>query len=102
MEVLEQPLWGIAGGIFAEALRWYLIRDELHKGMPVWASRGYWAITAIMAVIGGLLVLAYQRSGVHMQPFLAANVGASAPAILSTLLRGAPEVQALEPTPHAK
>ena len=96
MEVLLQPLWGVAGGVIAELVRWYGIRDELHKGLPEWASRGYWVITTVMVLAGGFLVLMHQSSGVEMNPVLAVNVGASAPTILSVLLRGAPQALAVE------
>ncbi len=90
-------LWGLFGGSIAEAVRWYTIRDELHAGLPAWANRGYWVITSIMIAIGGGLVKMYESSGIEVNSILAANIGASAPAIISTLLRGAPKIENVEP-----
>ena len=69
MGAWEYPLWGLGGGIAAEAVRW----------------------------IGAGLVYMHQSSGVEMNPVLAANLGASAPTILSTLLKTAPMAQDVEP-----
>lgn len=98
MEV-PQPVWGLMGGALAELVRWYGIRDELHKGWPSWATGGYWVITAVMVAAGGALVAMHQASGVGMNPVLAVNIGASAPTILSALLQSTPDVQAVEPSP---
>ena len=84
---MELALWGFVGGIGAEGLRWFRIRDELHKGVPAWGkSRLYWVVTAVMSVIGAALVWAYDSAGdVQLNPILAINIGASAPLILSRL-----------------
>ena len=98
MGAWEYPLWGLGGGIAAEAVRWYNIRYELYKGRPLWATGGgYWVITGVMTLIGAGLVYMHQSSGVEMNPVLAANLGASAPTILSTLLKTAPMAQDVEP-----
>ncbi len=78
---------GCMGGVCAEALKWYRIREELHKGVPDYAkSWPYWAVTIIMCLVGGGLVCAYQASeGVDLNPILAVNIGASAPLILGAL-----------------
>lgn len=70
-----------------EALKWFRVREELHKGIPDYAkSWSYWLVTLIMALTGGVLVLMYQASeGVDLNPILAVNIGASAPLILGAL-----------------
>ena len=97
---LSLLLWGAFGGAAVEVLGWYRLRESLHRDMPGWASDWkYWVATVLMIGVGSLLVLMYQSSfeNVKMNPMLAANVGASAPLILSNLLSSAPEVQHVEP-----
>ena len=95
---LPLPLWGALGGSLTELLRWYRLRESLHEGVPSWAADWkYWVPTLLMIGVGSLLVLMYQDSGIELTPLLAANVGASAPLILSNLLSSAPEAQHVEP-----
>ena len=84
--------WGIAGGVAAEALRWFRIRDELHKGVPDWArSWLYWVVTVVMIAFGGVLVGAYENSAdVRLNELLALNIGASAPLILRSSVSQVP------------
>lgn len=79
--------WGLAGGVASEILKWFHVREELHKGIPDYAKRWpYWGVTAIMVLMGGVLVLAHRASeGVDLNPILAVNIGASAPLILGVL-----------------
>ena len=50
-------LCGIGGGIAVEVLRFYRIRDDLHKGAPDWSKSWlYWAVTLAMIALGGVLV----------------------------------------------
>jgi hypothetical protein len=46
-----------------------------------------------MTVAGGAVAAAYQGSGVDLTPVLAANIGASAPLILTKASRSLPEVE---------
>ena len=89
-----EVLLGLAGGCASEALKWYRIREELHKGVPAYAKSWlYWTVTGIMATMGGLLVFAYQVSDeVSLSPILALNIGASAPLILGTLAGRIPHI----------
>ena len=84
--------WGIRGGIAAEALRWFRIRDELYKGVPDWArSWLYWMVTIVMIVFGGVFVRAYENSAdVQLNALLALNIGASAPLILRSFVSQVP------------
>lgn len=87
-------LWGFLGGLAAETLQWFNLRKELHTGVPAWAkSWGYWVVTIVMAAFGALLVHLYQISGSELSPILAFNVGASAPLILSSVVRQVPPIE---------
>ncbi len=89
-----EVILGLAGGIAAEALQWFRIRKELHKGVPGWARHWpYWVITAAMVGFGGLLVFIYQASNVEISPIIAFNIGASAPLILETLIGQVPQAE---------
>ncbi len=75
---------GVAGGIAAELLKWYRIREELHDGVPDYARTWlYWLVTVAMAFLGGLLVFLYQSTeGIELNLVLAFNIGASAPLLV--------------------
>ena len=89
----ESILWGLAGGVAAELLHWFHLRKELYKGVPEWArSWGYWIVTAVMAGMGPLLVALYESAGSELSPILAFNIGASAPLILTSLVRQVPPI----------
>ena len=80
-------LCGLGGGIAVKVLRFYRIRDDLHKGAPDWSkSCLYWAVTLAMIAFGGVLVGLYESSGdVELNGLLAFNIGASAPLIIANL-----------------
>lgn len=86
---------GVAGGGLAELLKWYGIREQLHEGVPKYAKSWlYWIVTVVMVVTGGFLVFVHRLAGngdqndTGMNPFLALNVGATAPLILGALTKG--------------
>lgn len=87
-------LYGVGGGFASEALKWFRIREELHRGIPDYARKWpYWLVTLVMIVIGGSLAYIHQASsGINLTPLLAVNIGVSAPLILSALLRKAPQL----------
>ena len=86
-------LSGLAGGVAAETLKWYRIREELHKGIPDYAKKWlYWLVTLIMICLGGGLAYAYEQSdNVELSVLLAANIGASAPMIVSAVVGQIPQ-----------
>ena len=88
-----EVLLGFAGGCAAEALKWYRIREDLHRGVPAYAKSWlYWLVAGIMAAMGGRLVFAYQASdNDSLNPILALNIGASAPLILGSLVGQIPQ-----------
>ena len=87
-------LSGLAGGFAAETLKWYRIREELHEGIPDYAKKWqYWSVTGIMIFLGGGLAYAYEKSGsVELSILLAANIGASAPMIVSAVVGQIPRI----------
>ena len=94
MDIEITLLYGLVGGIASEALKWFLIREELHRGIHDYAKKWpYWLVTVVMIGIGGLLACAHQvSSDIRLTPLLAANIGASAPLILSALVSRAPQL----------
>ena len=91
MDTLAAAGFGVLGGALAELLKWWRIRHVLHNGMPKWArSWGYWIVTALMALTGGLLAFLYASSDVEMTPILAVNLGITAPLFLQSLAQAAP------------
>jgi hypothetical protein len=80
-------LFGIIGGALAEVLKWWQLKES--PTPPAYLkSVYYWVITGIMALVGGVLALAY---GVDAsKPVLAINVGVSAPMILKGLASAIP------------
>lgn len=91
----EGFLYGLAGGALAEALKWFQMRHDLHRGLPDWSrSSSYWIVTLVMAVAGGVLVFVYLKSGLTLEPILAVNVGMTAPLILASLSK---QLQPVEP-----
>ena len=94
-------LWAAAGGLAAEALRWWrLVRNQREGAtvnLPVYArSPLYWGLTSVIVLSGGMLAVAYVASGLTLGPILAVNVGASAPLIIQGLAASAPS--GLEPS----
>ena len=67
-------LCGIGGGLAVEILRFYRIRDDLHKGAPDWSKSWlYWAVTLAMIALGGVLV-GLGRRGSERSPGGAASI----------------------------
>lgn len=84
-----QGLWpvfacGLFGGFAIEVLRWWRIKDA--DNLPAYASSPfYWTVTVLMILVGGILAVLYgvdSRSAI-----MVVNVGASAPALLSTIAK---------------
>jgi hypothetical protein len=73
---------GIVGGLLAEALKWYQLRESI-KPPDYLKSALYWIVTLLMALSGG--GLAVINNGGSTSPILALNIGISAPLILKGL-----------------
>ena len=89
--------WGVAGGVSADILLLYRARDGyLGVGIRRFLSLagrnfGYFAITAVMNVMGGLVVVAYCSSGFQLSPLIAFHLGASTPLFLTKIAAVAPD-----------
>jgi hypothetical protein len=72
-------LFGVIGGALGELLKWYSLRES--PNLPAYIrSPFYWIVTVLMMLAGGGLVLI---QGVAPEnPWLAINVGITAPLIL--------------------
>jgi hypothetical protein len=82
MSFIEVFALGALGGSLVELVRWYKLRDA--PQYPVYAKRvGYWVITFLMVVAGGIVATLYGLDQHH--PAALVNLGASAPAILGAL-----------------
>lgn len=94
MGIGEGFLYGVLGGIFAQVLGIFRLREHAPSELPAWVTSWfYWLITLFMVVAGGMLVFVYLRSGLTLQPVLAVNVGASAPLVIANLVAQAPKVE---------
>ena len=92
-DAFQVILIGVVGGLAAELLRWFNLRDTLHNELPEWSrSWLYWLVTVFMSLVGGLLVYLYIQSGTKMSAILAFNIGISAPLILAKLASEAPPI----------
>jgi hypothetical protein len=80
-------LFGVIGGALAEVLKWWQLHED--PTPPAYLkSVFYWGITLLMALVGGVLALAYKVDA--SEPLLAINIGASAPLILKGLASAVP------------
>lgn len=79
--------WGVAGGLAGEFFKWYQLRES--PNLPEYARKPmYWMITFIMVLFGGLLAL---LQGVEAsKPWIALNIGVSAPLIFKTMASSVP------------
>ena len=55
MGIFEGFLWGLIGGVFAELLGWFKLRQQI-PNLPTGTS--YWIITGLMILAGGVMVVA--------------------------------------------
>jgi hypothetical protein len=91
---------GVFGGILPEALRLYKLRES--ASFPDYLKGPkYWIITVLMILIGGVLALVYQMSGMSLNPILAINIGASAPLAITVLSSTVVNPPQINPNPGA-
>lgn len=83
MSCFETILWGLFGGFCAEAVGFFAIRRLNPNDFPYWVkSPAYYIIALVMVLIGGVITLAYFRSGIQMTAIMAIQIGATAPLII--------------------
>ena len=86
-------MFGVFGGVFAELLGLFKLRHQAATTLPLWLrSPWYWTMTTLMILSGGGLVIVYVKSQIALTPFLAMNIGASAPLIIGSLVAQAPPI----------
>jgi len=84
--VLELIIWGLFGGLLAELAGLFEISRTAPADRPYWVgSPFYWIVAVVKVFAGGVVVLAYDRSGMSLNAIVAMNVGASAPLALKTV-----------------
>lgn len=75
-------LFACAGGVLAELLRWYKLREA--SQLPVYTrSPFYWALTLLMVLAGGFLAVLYGTESKNA--ILVVQIGLSAPLLLRVL-----------------
>jgi hypothetical protein len=85
--------FGVLGGVAAEFLGLYDLRRRAPGEWPEYLRLPtYWILSAVMALLGGALVAVYVASDVDVSPIIGINIGASAPLILQTFARAAPDI----------
>jgi hypothetical protein len=82
-------LLGVVGSIAVEA--WKINRAfESGRRLPTrYKSVGFWVVRGVLALIGGVLAVAYNIQG-DKADIIAIHIGASASALISTFARQAP------------
>ncbi len=86
MTPTETFLWGLFGGLGAEVSVIFALRYRGPSDYPYWLkSWTYYLVAVAMVIIGGVIAVAYARSGTTLNAILAIQIGASAPLIFRKL-----------------
>jgi hypothetical protein len=94
MEAFILFAFGIFGGVLGEAAGIMAFQRVTVKQRPEWLrSWFFWLFVVFRVLCGGILVLAYLRSGVSLNAFLAIHIGASSPLIIRTLINEVPPIR---------
>jgi hypothetical protein len=79
---------GCAGGVLAELLHWWNLREA--PQLPAYRSSPfYWSVTLAMVLAGGFITWVY--FGQRAEAIVAVHVGISTPLILQKLVASIPE-----------
>lgn len=89
--MVESVLWGLAGGVIGNLLRLVTIANTPREARPsnIFNDPMYYLQFIVLALFGAFFALLYEKSGTHLTPVLAVNVGAAAPVIARQFLSGA-------------
>ncbi len=86
MDSIETFLWGFLGGLGAEVSVVFALRHRASSEYPYWLkSCTYYIVGFVMVIFGGLIAVAYSKSGTTLNAILAIQIGASAPLIFRKL-----------------
>ena len=97
MSYIDGFVFGLIGGLLAELLGLFKLRQQAPNDLPFWIkSPFYWIITALMVLAGGALVVIYKKSNIDLQPIVAVNLGASAPLIIGSLVAQTPRAAKID------
>jgi hypothetical protein len=92
MTPTETFLWGLFGGLGAEASVVFAFRHRGPSEYPYWLkSWTYYFVAAVMVLIGGVIAVAYAKSGTTLNAMLAIQIGASTPLIFRKLSENIPD-----------
>lgn len=92
MSFTEIFMWGIFGGAGAEISVVFALRHRGPKEYPHWLkSWTYYIVALVMVLVGGIVTVAYAKSGTTLNAILAIQIGASAPLIFRKLTETIPE-----------
>ncbi len=92
MDPIETFLWGFFGGLGAEVSVVFALRHRASSEYPHWLkSWTYYAVAFVMVIVGGVIAVAYSKSGTTLNAILAIQIGASAPLIFRKLLETVPD-----------
>lgn len=97
MNSIDGFVFGMIGGLLAELLGLFKLRQQAPTDLPSWIrSPFYWIVTVLMVLAGGVLVVIYRKSNIDLQPIVAVNLGASAPLIIGSLVAQTPRAAKID------
>ena len=90
---LEPILFALCGGFFVNVLRLIELSHLPRSQRPATFRDPLYVLQFVtLPVLGAFLAQTYESSGSHLTPFVAVNIGASAPLIFKSLAGAAPIV----------
>jgi len=99
MHLMEAIVWGLIGGFLAELAGMVEVSRTSPGDRPYWVrSPFYWIVVMAKVLAGGIVVLAYDRSGMSLNAIVAMNVGASAPLAWKTVSGALPRHTTPDPS----
>ena len=85
--------WGMFGGCLANLLRIVKLANVTRNDRPpTFNDPLYYIQFAILASRGGVFAFLYEKSGTHLTPVVAVNIGAAAPLIAQQAVTSVPSI----------